>query len=192
MGFCLQKPIFPVKLYHKIKTNNNSHPKPITNNNTIMQQHHNSKKSLNTSTKIASKGRDHLPGRRRSPNDWKNTGTTTNGRSERRKNTGIGTTTNGGPEEEQAIIVNGWKRKTNTRIGRRRWISGWEEAEDEEVPYEQNAGNALYERLTWRFYSNRVKGILDFSPWVLDAPAKMLGAPSNTLNMVIQTLLGSA
>ena len=29
-----------------------------------MQQHHNSKKSLNTSTKIASKGGDHLPGTR--------------------------------------------------------------------------------------------------------------------------------
>ncbi|KAG5034982.1 hypothetical protein JHK87_009892 [Glycine soja] len=48
-------------LHNKFKTNNNNHPKPITNNNTIMQQHHNSKKSLNASTKTASKGRDHLP-----------------------------------------------------------------------------------------------------------------------------------
>ena len=62
MGFFLQNDIFSDKASKKKK--NNNHPKPITNNNTIMQQHHNSKKSLNTSRKTASKGRDHLPGRR--------------------------------------------------------------------------------------------------------------------------------
>ena len=172
MGFCLQNENFPAKLHNKFKTNNNNHPKPITNNNTIMQQHHNSKKSLNASTKAASKGWDHLPGRRL-PNDRKKMGTTANGRSERWKNTGTGATTNGGSEEEQATTVKHQKRKTNTRVGRRRRRSKWEEDEDETVSYERNVANAQYGRLTFGFYSNRVNGILDFSPWVL-------GAQSNT------------
>ena len=118
MGFCLQNDNFPAKLHNKFKTNNINHPKPITNNNTIMQQHHNSKKSLNASTKTASKGRDHLPVRRL-PNHRKKMGTTTNGRSAWRKNTKTRTTTNGGLKEEQATTVKHRKRKMNTHIGKR-------------------------------------------------------------------------
>jgi len=62
--------------------------------------------------------------------------------------------------------------------------SKWWVEEEEAAVGREDEGFALCERRCRSIYIIRVKGIFPISPQVLDAPAKMLGTPSNTLRVI--------